>query len=129
MALLLAVISQAGCSPRSVAEAESKGNVAWLEQQGTSEAILALGRLADKDPKALAIIQGRAAIDPQVYSAAWEATARDAEWGAPILKEALGDPTRAELAAARMNARDAHVAGFAKELEDALVRLSSTSNN
>lgn len=109
-----------GCKPSTVAEAEAKGNVDWLVVNGSPEAAAALGRLSDKNPKALAALNERAKTDVNAYIAAWTATLRGAAWGAATLKAGLADPTRAESAASAMARRDAHLAIFVPELEAAL---------
>ena len=117
------------CRPVSVSDAEARGNVKWLEQNGSPEAVAALGRLADKDPNALTALQARAAFDQNAYSAAWAATTREAAWGPPLLRAGLADPTRAEIAASEMDRHDAHVGLFASDLEGALVRLAASPSN
>ncbi len=127
---LIAVgISCVGCRPSTVAEAEAKGDVVWLDTKGTPEALQALGRLADKNPKAVIAIESRTAYDPTAYQLAWAATLRDAPWGTTTLKKALGDPSRAESAAAAMSRKDPHLAQFVTELEGALVRLAASQQN
>jgi hypothetical protein len=118
-----------GCHPKTVAEAEAKGDVAWLEQNATPEAIAALGRLADTDPKALAALQGRAAFEVQPFKAAWAAVIRGAPWGTGMLRSGLADPKRADLAASAMQRHEAHLALFVTDLDAALVRLSASPEN
>jgi hypothetical protein len=57
----------AGCKPATVSEAEAKGDVAWLSTNSSPEAIAALGRLADKNPKAVTVHGSKAASDVNVY--------------------------------------------------------------
>ena len=125
----IVVMLCAGCRPSTVADAEAKGDVAWLDAKGTPEALAALGRLADKNPKAVVAIESRMAYDPTAYALAWSATVRGAAWGTTTLKKALGDPSRAEAAAAAMSRKDPHLAQFVTELEGALVRLAASQQN
>ena len=53
----------------------------WLEGEGSPQAVAALGRLADSDPKALAALEKRSSIDVNTYIAAWEAVTRNAALG------------------------------------------------
>jgi len=116
----------AGCAPKTVGDAEQKGDVAWLEADGSGEAIAALGRLADKDPRAVQVIDARAGTDVNAYIAAWAATLRDAPWGVPTLRTGLGNPLRAEETASVMTRKDPHLAAFVPDLEGALVRLAAS---
>jgi hypothetical protein len=122
-------LALASCSPSSVSDAEAQGNVKWLQQNGTPEAVSALGRLADKNPAALAALDARASYDGNVYVAAWSATLREAPWGPKVLRDGLADPTRAETAASKMDRFDVHAAAFVPDLEQALVRLSASTQN
>lgn len=124
LALLLAL----GCGPNNAADAEAKHDVAWLTNHPTGDAIAALGRLADTEPKALEALQARADADVNVYIAAWTAVTRDAAWGATLLKAGLADPSRAELASSAMPRKDARLAGFLPDLDAAVVRLSAGRN-
>ena len=119
----------AGCRPASVTDAESKGNVRWLSDNGSPDAVAALGRLADKDPKALSALQARAGFDASTYVAAWAATVREASWGPGILRSGLADASRAEVATEAMDRHDAHLSLFADDLENALARLSASPTN
>jgi len=125
-----AAMSAAACSPSSVAEAERKGDVAWLDQSGTAAAIAALGRLADGDPKARAALEARSGFDAEAFRAAWAAVVRGAPWGSEMLRAGLADPKRADQAASAVDAHDAaRAAPFVPDLEQALVRLSATLQN
>lgn len=124
LGILLFAIACSGCKPRSFAEAESKKDVAWLSENPSAEAIAALGRIADNDPKALKALEGRAGHDVNVYIAAWTAVTRNAAWGTSFLRSALADPTRAELAASALPRRDPRLGAFIADLEGAVVRLS-----
>lgn len=120
------LVALAACGPKSVAEAEAKKNVPWLAKQGTADAVAALGRLADTRPDALAALEARG-NDQQVYFAAWTATERGAEWGPPLLKAALTDPPRADLAVSALPRGDARLVTFLPELEAAVQRLSPSA--
>ncbi len=108
VALLL--MPAAACNPHSVAEAEQKGDVEWLAKEGSPESVAALGRLADKNGRAVAELTalaaepesdaGRGPLD--VYLAAWAATERKASWGPAMLQRGLGDPASAPKAAQAM---------------------------
>jgi hypothetical protein len=117
------------CKPATVAEAEAKGNVAWLDQNGSTEAIAALGRLADSDPRAVAALQARAQFEMQPYKAAWVAVIRGAPWGTTLLHAGLADPKRADVAASAMQRHEPHLSAFVADLENALVRLSASQDN
>ena len=96
---------------------------------GSAEAVAALGRLADSKPKAVAALDKRAPRDANAYGAAWTATARGAPWGVGLLKEALADPTRADVAAGMMGRGDPHLATFVGDFDAALVKLAGTQRN
>jgi hypothetical protein len=117
------------CRPKTVGEAETRGDVAWLEQNGSPEAVAALGRLADTDPKALAALQARTPFEVQPFRAAWAAVVRGAPWGGAMLRGGLGDPRRADAAASAMQRHEAHLGAFLTDLEAALVRLSGSPEN
>lgn len=114
------------CKPHNVAEAEGKGDVAWLEANGSPEAVSALGRLADKDAKAAAWLESHASTDSAIYIAAWEATERAAAWGPNLLKNALTDPVRADAAASAMKRGSASLTQFLPDLEGAVGRVEGT---
>jgi hypothetical protein len=117
------------CQPATVGEAERRGDVGWLDQNGTPDAIAALGRLADKNPNAQAALEARSVFDAQAFRAAWDAFVRGAPWGATLLRGGLEDPARADLAAGAVNKHDERLAAFVGDLEGALVRLSATPRN
>lgn len=122
-------LTLAACAPTSVAEAERKGNVAWLEQSGTPDAMAALGRLADASPAARAALETRSSFDPSAFRASWDAVVRGADWGSTMLHAGLADPKRADLAASAVDKHDARLAPFTSDLEQALSRLSATMQN
>jgi hypothetical protein len=116
----------AACKSTSVADAETKGDVKWLEDNGSPEAVAALGRLADKDTKAANWMESHAGMDPGVYIAAWEATERGAPWGPSTLKSALADPARADVAASGMKRQSPKLAQFVPDLEGAVSNVQGT---
>jgi hypothetical protein len=131
LALLIAglVGSAVACQPATVAEAERRGDVAWLDQAGTPGAVAALGRLADKSPRAVSALQARTAFDVEAYRAAWLGAVRGAPWATAMVHAGLADPKRADITASAMERRDAHLGMFLGDLEAALVRLSATTQN
>jgi hypothetical protein len=128
-AWLLAASCLAACRPTTIAEAERRGDVGWLDQNGTPNAMASLGRMADKNPKALAALQTRSSFDVQAFKAAWSGVERGAPWGTTILREGLADPRRADLAASAMDRQDPQLLPFLNDLEGALIRLSSSTQN
>lgn len=122
---LLAVASLLACKPGNVQQAEQKKDVDWLVENGSAEAVAALGRLADSDPKALAALEARAATDVNASIAAWTAVTRNQPWGTTFLRSALSDPTRAEMTASAFPRRDPRLVPFAADLEGAVVRLAA----
>jgi hypothetical protein len=127
-AILVALLAPA-CTPSTIEEAERKGDAAWLDQNGTPDAVAALGRLADKNPKALAALEARSTFDPRAFRAAWDGVVRGAPWGGTMLRDGLADPKRADLAASAVDRHDARLVPFVADLEQALVRLSATLQN
>ena len=123
------VLTGAGCKPTSIAEAEARDDVPWLQQNDSSAATAALGRLADKDPRAATALTLRSSYDLEAFRAAWAAVVRAAPWGTTMMHDALGDPKRADRAAAMMTKREGRLPPFATDLENALVRLSATPQN
>ena len=126
--LAFAIVLSA-CSPRTVADAERRGDVSWLNTEGSGEAIAALGRLADKDPRAAEALDARAGADVNTFIAAWNATVRGASWGAATLRTGLGNPARADDTASVMARGDPHLGPFIPDLEGALVRLAASKHN
>lgn len=120
----LVALAAPGCKPKSAGEAEAKGDVAWLAEQGTPDAIAALGRLADKDARALSSLQARQQ-DVNAYIAAWGSITRSSPWGTPFLRAALADPQRADIAASALPRRDPRLVPFVADLEGAVVRLAA----
>ncbi len=121
-ALLLPLL--VACRPSNVADAEAKGNAAWLDVNGSPEAVAAMGRLADTNPRALDLLRARASFDLNAYLAAWTATKRGAAWGPPLLRTGLAQPGRADIAASAMQRRDPLLATFVPDLEAALARVA-----
>jgi hypothetical protein len=127
-AALLSLQASVGCHTPTVDEAETKGDIAFLEQAGTSEAMAAIGRLADRDPKAQSVLQAHS-FDPRVFQAAWSGVLRDAGWAAPMFRQALADPKEADLAASELERHDVHLAAFTADLEGALERVAASRQN
>jgi hypothetical protein len=123
------LLAAGACRPNTVAEAESKHDVKWLDENGTADAVAAMGRLADGDPKAAAALASRSAFDGQAFVAAWEAIGRRAPWGTALIHEGLADPRRADLAAAAMGGADGKQGAFLDDLDAALVRLGASQQN
>jgi hypothetical protein len=117
------------CRPRTIAEAEARRDVRWLDENGTPDAVAALGRIADIDAQAVAALDARSSFDVQAFVAAWAATLRNSPWGTATLKAGLADPKRADLAATAMGKSDPILASFVGDLEAALVRLSASPQN
>ena len=114
-----------GCGSKTPAEAETSKDVSWLADHATGDAVAALGRLSDTEPRALAVLESRADTDVNVYIAAWSAITRSAAWGTTFLRAALANPARAELASTAMPRRDPQLAPFVVDLENAIVRLAA----
>lgn len=125
---VLALLALLGCGPKNASEAENKRDVSWLTDHPTGDAVAALGRLADTDPKALEALKARAPSDVNVYIAAWTAVTRGAGWGTEVLKAGLADPARAELASSAMPRKDARLGAFVADLDAAVVRLAAGRN-
>ncbi|MDP9152352.1 MAG: hypothetical protein M3O36_20695 [Myxococcota bacterium] len=125
----VAVLVLAACGPSTIVEAESKGDVAWLDKNGTPDAVAALGRLADGQAAARSALEVRSGYDPQVFVAAWHAVERGATWGGAMLRSALADPKQADVAAGAMGKGAGTLAPFVGDLESALVRLSGGAQN
>ena len=122
---LSAVLALAGCKARTTDDAEAKHDVAWLAEESSPQAVAALGRLADSDPKAVTALEKRSSIDVNAYIAAWEAVTRKAAWGTEFLRKALSDPTRSDTAATALPRRDPRLIPFVPDLEGSVVRLSA----
>ncbi len=115
------------CKPSSIADAETKGDVAWLDAEGSPAAIEAIGRLADKDAQAaVTILDGRAKFDVTAYIAAWGAVKRGAKWASSLLHAGLQDPTRAEVAASAVEGKDPQIDPFLPDVEASMARLAAT---
>ena len=127
--VLVPLATSAACRPATVAEAEARGDVAWLQQNDTPAAVAALGRLADKNPAAAAALALRSSYDIEAFRTSWDGVLRGAPWGTALLHDALGDPKRADRAATAMGKHDPHLTPFLDDLEAALVRLSATPQN
>jgi len=123
--VMLAMLAAAGCKPSSVGDAEAKGDVAWLDTEGSPAAVDAMGRLADKDPEAVSALQARAKFDVGAYIAAWGGVKRGAKWGSDLLHAGLQDPARAEEAASAVEGKEPLIAPFLPDLEASLGRLAA----
>lgn len=127
--LAFLALTSSSCKARTIGDAERAGDVAWLDANGSQEAVSALGRLADDNKKAVEAIDARADRDVAAYVAAWSATLRGVAWGPSTLRTGLADPARAEDAATVMGRGDKHLVPFLPDLEEALVRLAAGHNN
>jgi hypothetical protein len=128
-ALLLVALVVTSCKARTVGEAERDRDIGWLDANGSQEAVAALGRIADTDPRAAVAIDARAGRDAAAYVAAWNAVVRGAAWGTGTLRAGLADPARSEEAASVMGRKDPHLVPFVADLESALARLAAGRNN
>jgi hypothetical protein len=126
---LVVVVSLTHCRSPTLADAEKKGDIAWLDTNGSPEAVAAIGRIADSSTAAVDLLTSRAAYDVNAYIAAWTATTRGAPWGPTLLRAGLADPTRADIAASIMGRRDVHLAEFVPDLEASLVRIAASGRN
>ena len=117
--------SLSACKAKTTGDAEAKRDVAWLGDNASPQSMAALGRLADSDPRALAVLEKRAPIDVNAYIAAWEAVTRNAPWGTTLLRAALADPTRSDSAATALPRGAPRLIPFVPDLENAVVRLSA----
>lgn len=124
LALVLVIVA-VGCKAKGTTEAEASGDVAWLQESGTPESVAALGRMADKDARAIAALQARPS-DVNTYIAAWGAVTRNAPWGVPFLRSALSDPTRADMVATSLPRRDPRLVPLVPDLEQATIRLAAS---
>jgi hypothetical protein len=123
------VVLLGGCKPSTIAEAERKGDVAWLDQNGTPDAVAALGRLADTKPAAITALEVRSTWDVQAFRTAWDGELRGAPWGHKMLRDGFADPKRADLAASAVDRHNPRLVVFVPDLEAALDRLSATIQN
>ena len=122
----LGVLGAGGCKPTSVSEAETKGDVGWLDTEGSPSAIEAIGRIADKEPEAVTVLQGRAKFDVSAYIAAWGGVKRGAKWASNLLHAGLQDPSRAEVAASAVEGKDPLIEPFLPDVEASMTRLAAT---
>lgn len=115
----------AACGPRTVGEAERRRDIRWLTANTSGDATAALGRLADTEPKAQAALEARPPQDLDVYIAAWAAVTRNAGWGSSLIRAALADPARAEIASSALPRKDVHLVPFIADLENAMLKMST----
>jgi hypothetical protein len=127
--LVTVALAVGGCRPSAVADAEAKGDAAWLDAEGSPEATAALGRLADRDAKAETAIAARAKVDVNGYIAAWSAVHRGVTWGGAVLHDGLGDPVRAEVAASALDGKDDAARPFLPDIEAAMLRLAASAQS
>ena len=118
-----------GCRPTTIAEEERRSDDPWLDQNGTPNAVEALGRLADDNAKALAAIRTRSSFDVQAFKAAWTAVLRRAPGGTSLLHDGLTDPRLLDLPRARDGPCQIRKSSAFADLEAALVRLSASTQN
>src|SRR5437016_3451312 len=132
--LVLCMLLMAACTPTSVADAEKKKNAGWLEQNGSPEAVAALGRLADDDKdaqSALAALSthtesklmtegGASALD--VNLAIWGGVEWNASWAIEMTKTLLADASRMDEMASAVKRATPPLAAFVTDLDAALSR-------
>jgi hypothetical protein len=123
--VIAGIVGLSACKPKTTTDAEANHDVTWLTDEGSPQAMAALGRLADSDPRAVAALEKRSSIDVNAYIAAWEAVTRGAAWGTAFLRTALADPTRSDTAATALPRRDPRLIPFVPDLEGAVIRLSA----
>ena len=123
--LAIAGSGLSACKAKTTGDAEAKHDVAWLADDASPQSMAALGRLADSDPRAVAVLEKRSPIDVNAYIAAWEAVTRGAPWGTTFLRTALADPLRSDSAATALPRGAPRLIPFVPELENAVVRLSA----
>lgn len=109
-------MSVVACAPASVAEAEARRDVAWLDANGSRGALEALGRIADHEPKAATVIAQRTG-NQDAYHAAWLAHTRGAAWGDAMLHAALASPSELPVAVAELPFKDPRLEDFASDLQ------------
>jgi len=129
---MVAFCMLSACTPTSVVDAEKKKNVAWLEANGSPEAVAALGRLADDDQDAQSALAalakatvGKATTDAgagalDVELAVWGGVERNASWAITMTKRELADPNRKQDMASAMKHGDVQIAAFIPDLEAAM---------
>ncbi len=128
-ALLIAFCIIASCKPKDVHDAEAREDVAFLEADTSPASTAALGRLADKSPRALAALESRAKTsDVNAYIAAWQGQVRGASWSLAIFRGGLADPARSVVAQSALPRKDPRTAELLPELEAAFVALPSRSD-
>ena len=91
----LACRSGAGrlCVPSTIDEAERKGDVAWLDQNGTPDAVAALGRLADTQAEGAGGAREPLVVRRRRRSAPrGRGVVRGAPWGTTMLRDGAGRP-------------------------------------
>jgi hypothetical protein len=124
--VVVAALGAAACKPSSVAEAEARGNIQWLDEEGSAAAVEAIGRLADKDPAAVELLKTRASHDVTAYIAAWSGVKRGQRWAVVLMHAGLQDLERAEQVASAVNGQDPAVVQFEPDVAASLERLAAT---
>lgn len=114
--LLVFLMLLVACAPASVAEAEARKDVSWLASHQSRESYEALGRLADHDPHAAAVLSQKTGVR-DVYHSAWLGHLRSAAWGDNVLRTALSSPAEMPLAVAELPPGNPHLDPFALDLE------------
>jgi hypothetical protein len=122
-------VALTSCRPSTIAEAESKHDIRWLDENGTPDAIAAIGRLADTDEKAVAALEARSAFDVQSFVVAWSGVLRGSPWATAVIRRGLADPKRGDLAASALAKGDSHLVPLLADLDAALVRLAASAQN
>jgi len=120
-----AALAIGACKPSSVGDAEAKGDVAWLDTEGSPAAVEALGRLADTNPAAVTALQERSKFGVEAYIAAWGGVKRGAKWASDLLHAGLQDPARANDVASAVEGRDPLIVPFLPDVEASLSRLAA----
>lgn len=131
-AAVVALCTLFACTPSNVAEAEKKHDVGWLANNGSPEAIAALGRVADDDKRAQEELEklsqpGARSLDGgagtfDVYLAVWNGAERKAPWAVDLTKRTLADPNRMNDMANAIKRGSPEVSAFVAELDEALGR-------
>lgn len=127
--LAVAVVLLAlSCKTKDVHDAEARVDIAFLETNDSAESTAALGRLADQNPRALAVLETRAKRgDVNAYIAAWQAQLRGSSWSGAFFHEGLSDPARAVVAQSALPRKDPKTAELLPDLEAAFSKLPGPS--
>lgn len=123
----VAFLCLAACEPASVAEAEARHDVAWLEKHESRASFEALGRLADHDAHAAARLATKTG-NADVYHAAWQAHTRGGAWGDRVLKAGLALPADVGLVVVELPERDPRVDPFVNDVELAVGKTTGAAS-